>query len=103
MLPSNYFYEPIPFPLILRKSKIHGYGIFTSDAFKADRILVDQATHILCNDSFVRTPIGAFINHSDDPNCTLVKDNDIYRVKSLRKLKRGEEVTVNYNQEFCGN
>lgn len=37
--------------------------------------------------------IGAYLNHSDKPN---MRTNDGYRFVTRRKLRAGEELTVNY-------
>jgi SET domain-containing protein len=102
MLPDNYDYKPIPYPLLLKKSKIHGYGIFSLETFKEESIITESPTHLVCGDSFTQTPIGGFINHSDKPNSTFIKEGNSYKLKSLTKVRRGEEITVDYNKEFCG-
>jgi SET domain-containing protein len=50
----------------------------------------------------VRTPLGGFVNHTDEANCYLVEklDWDDYRVfhlYTLRPIKKGEELTLNYH------
>ena len=48
----------------------------------------------------MRTPIGGFVNHSDDPNCT--KDLEemewgrIYHMRTIKPIKKGEELFLKY-------
>ena len=43
-----------------------------------------------------------FVNSDCEPNCEydFTSDNDIVRIKTRRKLKPGEEVTVKYSNDF---
>ena len=45
-----------------------------------------------------RTPIGAFGNHSDDPNCSKMyfDDDGSWWVFANRDIKEGEEITWRY-------
>ena len=40
----------------------------------------------------VRTPLGGFINHSEEPNCYINTDSD-ENLYSVRPIKSGEELT----------
>ena len=50
---------------------------------------------------WIRTPLGGFINHSEDPNCFINENihyhdgtqRELYVVKPIRK---GEEITIYY-------
>ena len=48
------------------------------------------------NDIIWRTPLGGFINHSDDPNCIKWCEDNIYYVKTIREIKKGEELFLKY-------
>ena len=43
-----------------------------------------------------------FINSDCDPNCEyeFTSDDDIVRIRTLKKIKPGDEVTVKYGDEF---
>tara|TARA_R100000654_G_scaffold25091_3_gene48391 strand:- start:19165 stop:19395 length:231 start_codon:yes stop_codon:yes gene_type:complete len=43
-----------------------------------------------------RTPLGGFINHSDNPNCFIVVETEFSRVYTVRPIMQGEELTVYY-------
>jgi len=47
-------------------------------------------------DGYIRTPLGGFFNHSNDPNCEAYVDGEFVRLRSLKPIKRGEEITVKY-------
>ena len=53
-------------------------------------------SHIIMNDIIWRTPIGGFINHSDDPNCIKWCVDNIYHMKTIREIKKGEELFLKY-------
>ena len=44
----------------------------------------------------IRTPLGGFINHSDNPNTIKEKVDDKYYLYSIRDIKKGEEITLKY-------
>ena len=47
----------------------------------------------------IRTPLGGFINHSENPNCELIEDeNDEYkRLQTISKIEEGKELTLKYS------
>ena len=77
----------------LGDSFIHGTGLFAEQDFEGDILI--------CPGRLVgfRTPAGRYMNHSPNPNCIGVDDygGNIF-VKSLRNIKKGEELTLDYRQ-----
>jgi SET domain-containing protein len=51
------------------------------------------------DNDFGRTDLGAFVNHSENQNLELLRENKKFYYKTLREIKKGEELTFNY-QEF---
>jgi SET domain-containing protein len=45
---------------------------------------------------YIRTPLGAFFNHSDNPNCEAFKFQDFIMLKVIKPVKAGEELTAYY-------
>jgi SET domain-containing protein len=43
-----------------------------------------------------RTPLGGFINHSENPNCFIVVETEFSRMYTVRPIMQGEELTVYY-------
>ena len=73
-------YNPLPEYLTIGPSNIHGAGI-------------PNFQH-----NYIRTPLGGFINHSENSNCELVDDEntDYKKLKTSRKIEQGEELTLTY-------
>ena len=100
-------YRPLPRKLYIDNSIIEGNGLFTSSAIPKDNVL--GITHIK-NDSgdfhsnFIRTPLGGFVNHSENPNCKLYECGDYLKMKTAKAIKEGEELTLSYSlYEPCKN
>ena len=104
-------YKALPDCLTIDKSKIHGLGLFaTEDIGKDTNLGISHVknTSGKFEDNYVRTPLGGSINHSDDPNCIKFIPNvvvapdvkvslpDYMSLKTIRKIRRGEELTVTY-------
>jgi SET domain-containing protein len=92
-------YKPLPDGLIIAKSRIHSQGLFTTKFIEGNIDL--GLTHIVVDDELIRTPLGGFINHSDEANCIKVKetvsaDGDRYTLFTLRDIKAWEELTIKY-------
>lgn len=89
-------YRPLPIYLTVRKSKIHGLGIFAvSDIpqgfdLGVAHVRIDGFPHGYC-----RTPLGGFYNHSEDPNCKLIGEN-IKRLVAIKDITEGGEITCRY-------
>ena len=101
-------YKPLPDSLIIQSSSINGQGLFAKQDIPARENL--GVTHIKLGEKIIRTPLGGFINHSDDPNCikshTLVTNHDDSKIKNdykqwnlftIKKIKKGEELTLKYS------
>ena len=62
-------------------------------------------SHLKFDGEIIRTPLGGFINHSDEPNCVRAKlrytnqaklDYIKWNLIVIRDIKKGEELTVTY-------
>ncbi len=90
-------YRPLPEYLTIKESKIDGLGLFATDEIDADfNIGVTHVRDGRFRDGYIRTPLGGFFNHSETPNCEVVIENDFIKLKTLIKIKTGEELTVKY-------
>ena len=91
-------YNPLPEGLRIQLSDIEGYGLFTLLFLKQGTNL--GISHIKIKDELIRTPLGGFLNHSDDPNCEKVKlhkENYIqYNLVTIKDIAGGDELTVKY-------
>ena len=95
-------YSPLPDGLVLRESKIHNIGLFAKE--KISKGTNFGMSHIQISDTLIRTPLGGFINHADDPNCEKVKlyfktdktDFTKWNLITIKDIKAGEELTLSY-------
>jgi len=92
-------YYPLPKYLSIGPSDIEGVGIIANDDIPEDIII--GITHVYdpnFQHNYIRTPLGGFLNHSDTPNCDVIEDeeDDYRKLKTLRKIEQGEELTVKY-------
>ena len=111
-------YKALHSDLTIKKSSIHGLGIFAMKGIPKDTVL--GISHVKDKDDigryhqgYIRTPLGGFINHSNEPNCikvkprlklfprhwpTLKEDEEVssIAIRTNRGIKEGEELTVFY-------
>lgn len=87
-------YQALPPELHIKDSPIAGQGIFAREDIDAMMFL--GMSHIVVDDVIHRTPLGGFINHSDDPNCVKWQEDDKYYIKTIRKIRKGEELFLKY-------
>ena len=92
-------YRPLPLNLTIKKSKIDGLGLFAVDIIPKGIDLgishVEYNTKIF-DQGYIRTPLGAFINHSDKPNCILQDTGNMKRLKTIKDIDINEELTTKY-------
>tara|TARA_Y100000296_G_C5142942_1_gene242132 strand:- start:335 stop:652 length:318 start_codon:yes stop_codon:yes gene_type:complete len=103
-------YRPLPECLTIKTSEIHGLGLFAIEDIKENTNL--GISHVY-NSSFpqkwIRTPLGGFYNHSDDPNCVLMDSFTSQSFEStkvlstIRNISKGEELTCTYTLYTVGN
>jgi hypothetical protein len=86
-------YKALPDALHIGDSQVAGQGIFAKEDIPVDTEL--GLSHILLEEIF-RTPLGGFINHSDDPNCVKYPVDNKYYIKTIRPIKAGEELFLKY-------
>ena len=57
-------YRPLPFYLTIKESEIHGLGLYSLTEIPKDTTI--GMTHIEIDNDIIRTPLGGFLNHSDN-------------------------------------
>jgi len=89
-------YRPLPDNLTIDKSTINGLGLFSIEKQKADMNI--GITHIIDShtNEIIRTPLGGFINHSEQPNSRLIHVGRYSYLVFNRDIEAGEEITVEY-------
>ncbi len=96
-------YKPLPEEVEIRDSGIEGKGLFA-------KVIIEEGTNLgmthVSNPDFedgrIRTPLGGFINHSEEPNCYLALSQDwddykVYNLVTLHKIEEGEEIVLDYD------
>ena len=64
-------YKPLPNGITIKESPIEGLGLFATEKIPANTLIGKiQVPNKQEEDGYLRTPLGGFGNHSDDPNCT---------------------------------
>ena len=90
-------YKPLPKELTVKQSSINGLGLFTMiDLNKGHEFGISHIKDNRFENDYIRTPLGGFFNHSDNPNCEAYIDGDYIRFKPIQFIKSGEELTVKY-------
>ena len=108
-------YKPLPHGLVIADSGINGQGLFTTRKLVAETDL--GISHVELGKLILRTPMGGFINHSNNPNCVRVKSlltrqewnhrtdlpDDKYNhnftkwnLMVIEDIEEGEELTLKY-------
>ena len=106
-LPSQLKYKPLPDEVEISCSPIEGMGIFAKKGIGQGTNL--GMTHIKIGEKLIRTPLGGFLNHSDDANCVkaelrMFNEDDPtkplnykkWNLVTIKDIKQGEELTLNY-------
>jgi hypothetical protein len=101
--------------VFVKKSRIHGKGVFTSRDLKKGEVVLRWRPKILNKSDikklsatqkhyiyrvskdkyFLMSPPEKYVNHSCDPNTKVKNYSDV----AIRNIKRGEEITSNYGKE----
>ena len=96
-------YKPLPESVTIKESGVHGLGLFADQQIMQGTNL--GMSHIKIGETIIRTPLGGFINHSNEPNCikTELRANGIdetflkkWNLITIKDIKGGEELTVRY-------
>jgi uncharacterized protein len=115
--------------IVRRRSRIHGWGVYATRTITKNTRIIDYAGekisnqeslkrerryirngHIWCFKLTNRTVIDAgvggnvarYINHSCRPNCYIDIKMGIIWIRAARLIKRGEELTYDYNTDGEG-
>tara|TARA_E500000318_G_scaffold7643_1_gene7060 strand:+ start:9588 stop:9905 length:318 start_codon:yes stop_codon:yes gene_type:complete len=98
---NRFYYNPLPDEVCIKESPIDGHGIFAAQDIEENKDLGSTHIKVPMILTYIRTPLGGFINHSDEPNCFLdcTQDWDDYLVFNIitkRSIAKGEELLLDY-------
>ena len=85
-------YRPLPDFLTIKKSPIEGLGLYATQDIKANSFI--GLTHVQDNNfdnGYIRTPLGGFYNHSNNPNIRRVVSNILPKYKCCSDTPIEEE------------
>ena len=90
-------YRPLPSYLTIKSSKIDGLGLFATENIKESTSLgISHVSDRWFSGGYIRTPLGGFFNHSNDPNCKIVEDGRYLLLVTIKDIMPGEEITSIY-------
>jgi SET domain-containing protein len=90
-------YRPLPPYLTIKESNIDGLGLFTTkDLGEGENLGISHIYHRKFEGG-IRTPLGGFINHSENSNVVLkmLRDGFTHMI-TKKEIKAGEELTCTY-------
>jgi len=87
-------YQPLPDSLTIKPSKINGLGLFAIKTIPKNTDL--GMIHFSYGELLIRTPLGGFINHSEQPNCKKINLEDEWHLKTIKPIEPGDELTLTY-------
>ena len=98
-------YKPLLYDMFIEESMIDGQGLFASTDIPKGTDL--GVCHIqieidkMSPTELIRTPLGGFINHSEDPNCYIgtnihYHNGDQRELYTIKPVYEGQELTVYY-------
>ena len=99
-------YRPLPKGLTIKESSIHGLGLFATKDWEVGQYMGITHVHAyasyllkeLTDEEWIRTPLGGFINHNNDPNCFVGYQSHHHRgAYASKPIKAGQEVTTYYS------
>jgi len=86
-------YKPLPSCLTIKKSPIEGLGLYATQNIKANIFI--GLTHIRdknFENGYIRTPLGGFYNHSNEPNVRRILSEILPKSKCCDAI--GEKANV---------
>ena len=90
-------YKPLPAEVTISKSFIEGLGLLaTEDISMNTKLGISHVKDDRFENEYIRTPLGGFVNHSDVPNCEFYNDGDYIKLRTIRNINIGHELTAEY-------
>ena len=99
-------YRPLPSSLTIKKSPVDGLGLFSTEFIKSGtKFGVSHVRDSRFENGFIRTPLGGFVNHSEQPNCEFVlnrgdfpvaKEGQTIELITIKDINIGEELVTKY-------
>ena len=99
---NRFYYKPLPDEVTIGESSIEGLGLFSTQSIPEGTDLGSTHLKVPMIAGYIRTPLGGFINHSENPNCFLVLSQDwddymVYNLVTLCDIELNDELLLNYD------
>jgi len=91
-------YKPLPNYITIKNSSISGQGLFATKKIEANTLIgITHHPRKESENGYIRTPLGGFGNHSDNPNCfKLLMEDDTWWIGAKIDINPGDELTWQY-------
>jgi len=91
-------YKPLPNYITIKNSSISGQGLFATKKIEANTLIgITHHPRKESENGYIRTPLGGFGNHSDNPNCfKLLMEDNTWWIGAKIDIEPGEELTWQY-------
>jgi len=98
-------YRPLPNQLTIRNSEIEGLGLFSEKKINKNSFIgITHVKHDFFPNTYLRTPLGGFYNHSENPNIIKMgtdlfpeyKFGKILNINSFLSINKKNEKNPNY-------
>jgi|TARA_R100000951_G_C2627437_1_gene176488 hypothetical protein len=90
-------YRPLPDFLEIRRSEVDGLGLFTNKTIpKGTELGITHVRDGRFQNGYIRTPLGGFFNHSEEPNCEAYIEEDLIKLKTIKEVEKDKELTAYY-------
>ena len=76
----------------ISKSRIHGVGLFTRKSYE-----INEEILLAIKDDHTITDLCKKVNHCNHPNSALKRKYGGWYLYSIKNIKKGEEITADYN------
>ena len=103
---SKDYYRPLPEYLTIKNNKeleaVTGkreLGLYATQTIQEWQDLgISHVANSEFKDGWIRTPLGGFVNHSENPNCEFIKteNEEVMVLYTTQCIEPGEELTANY-------
>lgn len=94
---TNKHYKPLPKWVTIKESPIEGLGLFATTDIPVGEELGCTHVWLEAEKTWLRSPLGGFYNHvGKNPTCVSEERNGKKFLKTLRDIKKGEELTATY-------
>ena len=99
---DRFYYNPLPDEVTLDNSDINGIGVFALQNIEEGVDLGSTHIKVPMIAGYIRTPLGGFLNHAEEPNCYLALSQDwddyrVYNLITMCEIEQDEELTLNYD------